>query len=210
MKGPQNGTKELDKYYELYENNFKDKEKWKKLFTKTQQYIETIFQDLRGTNFNGKADFYALFIAIADLLQNHLFLMDEKDKIKKTLTDFRRKVTVDSIGSRNSMINEYSESIYYGTSNQKDKRIKRINIIKSLLLPFVAPKDSKRHFTEMQRQYIWDMHSDKHCAICNQIVEFVYFEADHKIPHSKGGKTIISNAQITHKKCNITKNSRRK
>lgn len=33
-------------------------------------------------------------------------------------------------------------------------------------------------------------------------------ELDHIIPHSKGGKTELQNAQITHKSCNAQKSKK--
>lgn len=44
------------------------------------------------------------------------------------------------------------------------------------------------------------------CRICNKPIEtFSDCSADHIVPHSKGGKTTLSNMQLAHKSCNSKK-----
>lgn len=44
-----------------------------------------------------------------------------------------------------------------------------------------------------------------HCAICGEWFPFARMEADHIIPFSKGGRTILSNCQCLCKQCNRDK-----
>ena len=46
------------------------------------------------------------------------------------------------------------------------------------------------------------------CALCkNQIHSFDDSTVDHIHPYSKGGKTILTNAQLAHRSCNARKNN---
>lgn len=80
--------------------------------------------------------------------------------------------------------------------------------MKILHLPYLIPKDNKRTFNDEQRQLAWDLSKDKKCAICRKKVEWTDYELDHKKPYSKGGKTELTNAQITHKSCNASKSNK--
>lgn len=47
------------------------------------------------------------------------------------------------------------------------------------------------------------------CAICNNSIESIEdANVDHIIPWSKGGRTILENAQITHEFCNKSKGNK--
>ena len=47
------------------------------------------------------------------------------------------------------------------------------------------------------------------CAICQQTIQEIDdAEVDHIVPHSKGGATDISNAQLTHRFCNRSKSNK--
>lgn len=46
-----------------------------------------------------------------------------------------------------------------------------------------------------------------HCAICGEWFPLAKMEADHIIPFSKGGRTILSNCQCLCKQCNRDKSS---
>ena len=46
-----------------------------------------------------------------------------------------------------------------------------------------------------------------HCAICGEWFPLAKMEADHIIPFSKGGRTILSNCQCLFKQCNRDKSS---
>lgn len=70
--------------------------------------------------------------------------------------------------------------------------------------------NNNRNFTYEQKETLYKQSKAK-CAICSQkILHIEDSEVDHVIPHSKGGETILSNAQITHRYCNRAKGNRTK
>lgn len=205
VDGPQDGTKTLDKHYEMYDADFKDKDEWRRHFHRTLDLVEEAFGELRGTNWNQKADFYALFIAISNLQKNHIFPQENYADIKKSLFDFRRLVNIEKEQSTDTTRNEYYDTIGFGGIGRKELREKRIALTSNLLLECLVSKDPQHRFTKEQRQLAWDLSKDKRCAWCNKKIEFKDYELDHKIEHSKGGKTELKNSQILHKECHDEK-----
>ena len=65
-------------------------------------------------------------------------------------------------------------------------------------------KDLQRAFTTDERIVIW-RRANETCQICRNKIEFDQMEADHIIPHSKGGQTTIDNGQALCKQCNASK-----
>lgn len=205
MCGAQEGTKELDKYYQMYDADFAEKDKWEKHFRKTLQTIEDMAGDLRGTNLNSKSDFYALFLATSQLLENHIILTTEHAKLKNDLVTFRALVNVEKEHSKHREVREYDQTISHGRTATKEHRLKRIELLKKVIISYVVPKDPRRGFTPEQRQLIWDLSKDKLCGICGKKVDWDDYEADHKKAHSKGGLTTVSEGQVTHRACNASK-----
>ncbi|NDK08364.1 DUF262 domain-containing protein [Candidatus Gracilibacteria bacterium] len=68
------------------------------------------------------------------------------------------------------------------------------------------PKEENRIFSYNIKKSLFEL--DKTCKICGQqIISIDDAEIDHILPFSKGGKTDISNAQLTHRYCNRKKNN---
>lgn len=73
-------------------------------------------------------------------------------------------------------------------------------------------KDSTRNFTLTLKEKRELLHKQNgKCSLCSQTIsetmlgENGYYETDHKIPHSRGGLTVIENAQLVHLSCNRSK-----
>ena len=70
----------------------------------------------------------------------------------------------------------------------------------------LAGSRQKRSFSLEIRKELF--HSSPECGICNQkILSIDDAHVDHIVPFSAGGKTELSNAQITHRYCNLRKSS---
>ncbi|MEX0656110.1 MAG: DUF262 domain-containing protein [Nitrosopumilaceae archaeon] len=64
----------------------------------------------------------------------------------------------------------------------------------------ITEKDKKRFYSSEERINFW--HKQKGlCPACNEEIDFSSASADHKIEHSAGGKTVINNGRLLHKKC---------
>jgi len=74
--------------------------------------------------------------------------------------------------------------------------------------------DKKRVFSPLERRIAWDSNllANKRKVICNlckkEIKSKKDFHLDHVIAHTKGGKTVLVNSQVSHKKCNLKKGSK--
>ncbi len=64
-----------------------------------------------------------------------------------------------------------------------------------------------RGFSDEQRLAIY-RRDRQECQICKKDIDWDNYEADHIEPHSKGGKTIVSNGQATCIACNRSKSNR--
>lgn len=78
----------------------------------------------------------------------------------------------------------------------------RAEVEKILNNTYVEP----RYFSYQIREQLYA--ENKVCAICkNPIHTFEDSTVDHIEPYAKGGKTILSNAQLAHRSCNARKSS---
>ena len=101
----------------------------------------------------------------------------------------------------------YREDTYAATGS-KVRVIRRIQTIYNLIFNITGGNSfdtDRRLFTAEEKKELYEL-SDKKCAICgNLILSIDDCEIDHIIPFTKGGKTELSNAQITHRICNREK-----
>ena len=74
--------------------------------------------------------------------------------------------------------------------------------------------DSKRFFTRDDKKVLYEKlekgqsKGKRICPHCNKEYTFDELEIDHIKPWSKGGQTILSNAQLLCKTCNIKKSNK--
>ena len=101
---------------------------------------------------------------------------------------------------------KYSSAMSHSSDGKKSIET-RHKILKKWMLESISdlePLDKNREFDYYQRVAIY--RKDKGtCQKCGKDVTWEDFEADHKVPYSKGGKTTVSNGQCLCKKCNASK-----
>ncbi|WP_416143618.1 HNH endonuclease family protein [Planococcus koreensis] len=92
-------------------------------------------------------------------------------------------------------------------NNLQERHDVYINRFLSTFTDFV-PKDPKRNYNSVERLLIW-RNADMKCENrkCGKTLELNEMHADHKIPHSSGGVTIMENAQCLCSNCNLRKSS---
>jgi hypothetical protein len=104
----------------------------------------------------------------------------------------------------------YHERIQHSTDSVDSIDWRHQFLIRTLFeaIPNIEQKDDQRLFTHEQRLAIYRRDGGK-CQLkikCNgEKCNWEKWEADHKIPWSKGGKTIVSNGQVACLACNSAK-----
>lgn len=77
------------------------------------------------------------------------------------------------------------------------------------LFGFDSKKDSKRILSMGAKRFKWTQEKRHICPLCEKpIKDFFDAEFDHKIAHSKGGKTNLKNIIVVHKLCNRLKSNK--
>lgn len=74
--------------------------------------------------------------------------------------------------------------------------------------------DKRRIFSPLERRVAWDSNllANKGKVICSlcqkEIKNKKDYHLDHIIAHTKAGRTILVNSQVSHKRCNQKKGSK--
>ena len=205
MHGLQNKSESLDNYYRIYDDSWVNKEEIKREYNKIINLIDEILGLLKGTRWKTKSDFQSLFYVFYELSKEYIFPAEKYEDIKGELIKFSDEVTTNGEDSNSNFVKEYHKTIIAHT-NDKSQREKRNKILRRLIIPFLIQKDKKRNFTEEERLIIWAK-SDKKCCECEKVITYEEYQADHKDPYSRGGKTILENGQVLCFSCNASKSN---
>lgn len=133
------------------------------------------------------------------------------DSIMVSFSYFRRQDIINNADEIRSKImeikktdNSYDKCIRTGTSvgSRLHCRIEIIyNAIKDIIEKNSPNIDDARYFTEEQKQSLF--YDGCKCGVCGQtILSLNDCQVDHIFPYSKGGRTILENAQLVHSYCN--------
>ena len=91
VAGPQDKKKSLDDYYGNFDASMPQETEWVVRFEQTRDFIKTLFPSADLSGWNGKSDFYTLFLAIAPLADQGL-TATQRQAILSELTSFRQLV----------------------------------------------------------------------------------------------------------------------
>lgn len=101
---------------------------------------------------------------------------------------------------------KFIDSIQLKTSNS-DMVEYRFKTWLETLDKIVREKQTDRLFSYSVKKELYE--KDPTCKICNQHINNIESaHVDHIVPYSKGGKTVIENAQLTHRWCNLHKSDK--
>ena len=200
----------LKKFLNDYMNNNRnlpDKkiEKMKKSFKKcvglcNQIFGETAFKKYNlGTDENQNGNFdNTLNLGIFDMQLCEFSKYDKSKLVNKT--EIIKDAFIKLISK-----NEIRDTIEKGTGDKKRVQL-RMRMWEDTLRDIVGDDDdATRFFTFNDKKILFD-NCNQICAICkNKIFNIEDAHVDHIVRHSEGGPTILDNAQITHRYCNLSK-----
>jgi hypothetical protein len=147
LHGPQGGSaKIIDGYYEQYEqfeDEFPEQNRIKRQFTRTLDTIKHLFPEIADVSrWSNRADYYSLFIALGNLLQEYdlptpsiRLLRGELKKFAKDVDKNLEETTVRT----NKAPKKYARAIEKG-SNDKARRMDRHEILTKIIEPFLKRK----------------------------------------------------------------------
>ena len=145
INGVQDKSKDLEKFYEVYEEDFPSKAEWKDKFLAVKQFIAEILPNLGETRWKNKPDLYTLFMVLNNILgKKKAFTISatKKDQLSKKLNDFSSEVAsaVTIKGSLNKSakdVRAYANTVIKATSD-KNTRIAREKILAKLISSFFS------------------------------------------------------------------------
>jgi hypothetical protein len=156
-----------------------------------------------------------LYILVSKLLENYVADGLEQ-KVHDWFIDFEAKRRADyqkPEEEQDSQLINYRQRISSST-DAEDSIQKRIDLISKLFFsayPDIELKDTQRAFTHEQRLAIF-RNDNETCQLrikCDgRKITWSDWHADHKTPHTRGGKTVVSNGQVACPECNHAKGGR--
>ena len=200
-------NKELREYQHMDSKREID---YEQRFKKCLDLVNTVFGEnafrrfLVGTKTgpNGKWTTTKINMALFDI-QMCGFLHYTKNQIVPKANEIRESML--SLMCKNQ---EFINAIELKTNDTSTLRT-RFEIWNDELKKIIGNKiPTQRYFTFDQKDIIYKQNKKK-CAICGQqILKIEDCEIDHIIAYSKGGQTVLTNAQVTHRYCNRAKGNR--
>ncbi len=142
MHGVQHKSKTLDKYYEMYEENFPDTSEWKSKFIRTMEIIKYLFPEIKETRWHNRSDYYSLFVAICHHSNDYVFSDNNMKILSKHLMSFGQKVdeAVKKEGkSREKIVTSYAKAVIAGAAD-RDRRLIRHDILSNIIKKYIHKK----------------------------------------------------------------------
>lgn len=146
VAGPQDKKKSLDEYYENFDGSMPHESEWVRTFDATRDLIETLFPAEEIRRWNGKSDFYTLFLALAPLTKRRLST-NEKGAIRAELGSFR--VQVDQAKKKDNKksfaadVHEYAEAVTRAATDL-GRREARLRILEKRITKALQKSQGRR------------------------------------------------------------------
>jgi hypothetical protein len=154
----------------------------------------------------------SLYVLVSNLFEKFV-MTDREQDLKKWFLDFETKRSQDEAlpdANRDAELLAYHDVISHSTDNGWSIA-KRYDVLsRSFLIayPGIKQKDNQREFTHEQRMAIFRRDGGR-CQVrlkCDGAeCSWDNWHADHKIPWSQGGFTVVENGQVACVACNTTK-----
>jgi hypothetical protein len=138
------GGQVIDDYYrqmEVYQDEFPDQKKVKRLYDRTLTAIQSIFPEIKKTRWRNRTDFYSLFVALGSILSEEPKRYSS-EKIRVILGDFAEQVN-ERISDEEAKVSEqaadYTAAVQRGSSD-KSRRANRHKALLAALGPLFNKK----------------------------------------------------------------------
>lgn len=183
-------------------------------FVRVVGLLKKMFPELNVTRFANIVEFYTLFLCVWEMDSERLILNDKRRnaaafellrKLSTGVDELRQQLRYAvpaKAGQR--LYSDYLLTVQSQTDSGA-QRERRRDILRSLLRSLFDRKDDQRLFTSEQRRIIWNSDEKRDCKICNKPLTWGDVSIDHIIAYTKGGKTTLKNAQLSHRMCNSKK-----
>jgi len=181
--------------------------------------IKRMFPKLYLTRFKQMSDFYSLVVLLSKFEDEKLILTNKRrNKLAwEILIAFSNGVDIvrgkhkrlENISEHEETYRQYLDTVIRGT-DELQQRLKRQQILRSLLQSLFERKDSNRLFTSEQRRLLWNISLERKCKACRRVLSWEDFTIDHIDPYSKGGKSKLDNAALMCRSCNSKKGNRKR
>ena len=155
----------------------------------------------------------SLYLLLRHLRKHYVFSAREEKLFREFTISFDKR-------RRDRREDDSDIQVFTSHRQQSGREIKvRDRVIRQLFFEYagangidILTKDSKRRFSESERIAIYRAF-DGVCQECLKLglseedakVPWSEYEADHVVPHARGGPTVIQNAQVLCHTCNLTK-----
>lgn len=176
--------------------------------------VNLLLPDLKTTRFHRLADFYTLVLLLYRLRSEGLSVTAHNSARNRLAGELLRSfgTAVDGVGEKITIglpvlrseetFRDYLMTVKEGTDS-KAQRDRREKLLRGVLSGVFEPLDHNRLFSETQRRILWHTSLKRTCVFCKQpVLRWEDLEIDHVKAHIKGGSTKLSNAGLSHKKCN--------
>ena len=200
-----------------FDNNSKVANKVRKVL----RFMEKVFPS-QESGLGFKWPFVDLYLLISKLLDGYSLSVKDAGAIRDAFMDFeakrkeigRNQEKIDGLISSNDPADR-DFAHYLSAFNSEGAKRNAIQTRHEVYLKWflsslieLEPKDSTRQFTQEERFVIW--YRAQQCCEnpeCKKRIELHEMHADHIMPWSAGGKTILANAQALCMQCNLRKSN---
>lgn len=181
--------------------------------------IHAMFPKLASTRLHTSTELYTLVMLIHDYQQYGYSLTNARRNAiaQQLLIQFGQGVDLVNANTHlgkgirpdQAVYMDYLNTVRSDTDSAKQRR-KRARMLDELLSGVFETKASSRLFSPLQRRILWHSLKVKKCAApgCTITLTWNDFTVDHIKPHSKGGQTDLSNAQLMCRTHNSAKGAR--
>lgn len=184
--------------------------------------VEAVLPDLKTTRFRNSVDFYTLSLLLHRYKEEGKAVSAHNSQrnalAAALLRDFAKGVDEvneqirhgKGVAAGQEPFREYLLTVRADTDSFK-QRMTRERLLRDVLDGVFDDLDSDRLFNATQRRIVWHASTSKKCAFCKEpIRRWEDMAVDHVKPHSRGGRTLLSNAAIAHKRCNAAAGAKRR